>query len=129
MHTNCLIWEGCTTRGYPQFAKPEFGTRYGHRITWARANKQDPGKLMVLHRCNNKRCINPEHLYLGTHADNTADALRDGLFVSRKLTEDDVRAIRKLRPTTTLAKLAVQFNTCKSNLRRILGGETWRTVV
>jgi len=123
-NSKCIIWTGSTVRGYPQFGVPKYGTRYGHRITWADANNTDPRSKMVLHRCNNKLCINPQHLYLGTHADNTIDALRDGLFTSRKLTEDQAREI--LASSASSRSLAVQYNISASAIKRLRRGETWQ---
>ena len=123
---NCIIWTGSITKGYAQFGVKEFGTRYGHRIAWARANKADPGKQMVLHKCNNKLCINPEHLYLGSHADNTADALRDNLFTSRRLTETQALEIRS--STASARSLAIKYNVCASTIKRLRRGETWRHI-
>src|SRR6185503_243782 len=52
-----------------------------------------PDGLWVLHRCNNKACVNPEHLYAGTHQQNMDDVARVG-HPRRKLTEDNVRFVR-----------------------------------
>jgi len=44
-----------------------------HRVIWAEANGSIPAGMFVLHKCDTPPCINLEHLYLGTHADNMAD--------------------------------------------------------
>lgn len=48
-----------------------------HRLMWTLING-DPGDKLVLHRCNHRWCFNPDHLYLGSAADNTADMMRAG---------------------------------------------------
>lgn len=44
-----------------------------HRLAWALANDEDPGRWLVLHSCHHPWCVNPAHLRLGTHAENMAD--------------------------------------------------------
>lgn len=63
-----------------------------HRLSWVLHHGPIPADLHVLHRCDNTRCVNPDHLKLGTNADNIEDAVRRG---SRsRLSDDEVRAIR-----------------------------------
>ncbi len=54
--------------------------RPGHRAAWKAKNGEIPDGLCVCHRCNNKRCVNPDHLYLGTRKQNIQDAARDRLM-------------------------------------------------
>lgn len=52
-----------------------------HRAAWAISNGRDPGALCVLHRCDNRRCVNPSHLFLGTVRDNWHDCIAKGRAV------------------------------------------------
>ena len=79
----------------------QLGYERAHRVSWTLAHGS-PGDLDVLHRCDNRRCVNDSHLFLGTQQDNIADMIAKGRKVSlpgetnpnAKLTEDDVRWIR-----------------------------------
>jgi hypothetical protein len=78
----CWIWTGCTRRGYGSLGwNEEDGTKvmeYSHRLSWLCFRGEIPDGLNVLHKCDTKRCINPDHLFLGTQRDNIHDSIRKG---------------------------------------------------
>lgn len=105
-----------------------------HRIAWMIEHGDIPKHLMVRHKCNNARCINHEHLELGTHADNmqdrqtsgrTASGVRHGMV---RLTEDNVRYIRENPDKKTGRELATQFNITPANVSRIVLRKSWKDI-
>ena len=64
-----------------------------HRVSWILSNGNIPRGFQVLHDCDNRICINPAHLFLGTHADNMRDKINKGRQF-RKLSDEQVRDIR-----------------------------------
>lgn len=75
--TRCWIWLGAQ-RGRYGAIKVRGRMQSTHRVSWALANGEIPFGLCVLHCCDNGLCIRPSHLFLGTNADNTADAKAKG---------------------------------------------------
>lgn len=89
--SGCHIWQGATTpTGYPRV-----GVRRrvmgAHRLAWSLKHGPIPKGADICHRCDERRCINPEHLFLDTHAGNLAD-LKRKTRARRKLAFDDYQA-------------------------------------
>jgi hypothetical protein len=108
-----------------------------HRISWMLANGVILGGLWVLHRCDNPRCVRPDHLFLGTVQDNVADYMSKGgaECLSQKgerngvakLTAAGVVKIRELlREGETQASVAIQFGVSRATIYGINSGRSWR---
>lgn len=117
--TGCFLWTGYKNNvGYGQI-EVDGKIWLAHRLSWTVRRGPIPKGLLVLHKCDTPLCVNPEHLFLGTHKDNSADMMQKGRFNARsllaasrkrrirKLTDDQVREIRVA--TGTVKDIARRF--------------------
>ncbi len=82
--SGCWLWTGgLDTHGYGQMRNERGKVELAHRISY-RLHHGDPAGLVVRHRCDTPSCVNPDHLQLGTYADNAQDMVRRGRLVSAK---------------------------------------------
>ena len=105
-NTGCYLWLGTlSNQGYGIVHNPADGKQMrASRVAFSRAHGPIPYGLFVLHKCDNPPCVNPDHLFLGTQADNMRDRLEKGRWKGggppgeaaplAKLTSDAVTAIR-----------------------------------
>ena len=99
-----------------------------HRHAWTFSNGKIPKGLHVLHSCDNPKCCNPAHLFLGTHQDNMKDRNKKRRFFA-VLTEEKVKAIRRQYASgITQSTLAKQFRVSPSNISLICSRVNWSDV-
>lgn len=103
-------------------------TLRAHRVSWELANGPIPGDLCVLHRCDNRACVRPDHLFLGDRGDNFRDCLNKKRrpLGNPKLTAEQVRAIRAA--CGTQQAIADQFGVSRPTISLIKSGKTWSYV-
>lgn len=137
----CWIWNSeQTTNGYGRITIYENKKRKrirAHRLSYELFKGKITDDMVVCHSCDVKLCVNPEHLWLGTHQDNMEDAYRKGIIKrgseanKAKLTEDNVRKIKELYASNnyTYKQLGEMYNVNFNTIRFIIIGRTWRHVM
>ena len=133
----CWEWTACKVRnGYGQF-KLDGRPQQAHRVSWRLAHGDIPqGEgyhgTCVCHTCDNPSCVRPDHLFLGTNADNLQDMAEKGrstlgsLHPNAKLTEEDIPLIREyLRYGCTQKYIGSLFGVRSNQISRINTGKSW----
>ena len=128
----CWNWTwGTTKKGYGIFKLGDQSV-YAHRLSYFMTNPAFDQSLCVLHKCDNPKCVNPEHLFLGNNTVNDNDKVSKdrqarGSMISTKLTEDDIVEMYKARLEGYSQKsLALKYRINQSQVSRILSGLRWR---
>lgn len=135
----CIEFTGAQNpKGYGQFFYRGRMDK-AHRIAYHLCISTIPNDLWVLHKCDNPPCVNPEHLFIGTAADNNDDMYQKGRHGFKahigikhgraKLTEDDVKNIRLLyEQGKSQQRIAEIYNMGQSQIGRIIRKEEWSHV-
>lgn len=138
--TGCIEWEKNLLHGYGQTGVKEEGgwkTRRAHRVAYKEYVGEIPAGMLVCHTCDNRKCINPKHLFLGTHQDNADDRVAKGRgrcgigerHSRAKLTEEQVILIRQLRSYGfTRKKIAEGFGVTTVTIGEIANRKKWKHV-
>lgn len=132
----CMEWIGAKREGYGRF---RVGNKHvsAHRFSYEMFIREIPSHLNCLHTCDNRACVRPDHLFLGTIAENNQDRMKKGRHYTlrgeengkAKLTEKDVITIKiKLKMGYSGIKLAKLYKVSNDAICKINTGKNWRHI-
>ena len=132
----CWDWSGyIDVGGYGRYTYKSKSLR-AHRVSWEIYHGDIPEGLCVLHKCDNRCCVNPDHLFLGTIQDNAIDMCNKGRHCDvsgynngrSKLTKDIIDVIRSdyNKGGITVKSLSIKHGVHKSTIFRAVNHHSWR---
>lgn len=136
----CWIWRGTVDKvtGYGSFGVHHAAGKPhrlvgAHRYSWAHHVGAIPDAKSVLHRCDVRACVNPAHLFLGTHGDNMADGVKKARFQhgrghhNAKLSESDILTIRRANDAGMPQwRIAKAYDISQSHVSQIIRAFIWK---
>lgn len=151
MERGCIIWTGPRYPNGYGVTSIKSKNGYAHRVSYELFVGKIPDGLCVLHRCDNRPCVNPKHLFLGTHADNSKDMVKKGRaafgdrngsrkypermmkgtkHVWAKLNPKRVREIRKLWESGgyRMKDIGKKYRVNPVTVFQVIHGKTWAHV-
>lgn len=135
----CWTWMGAKSgsRGYGGIGAQTFGAKHfrAHRVAWTIENGKIPNGLLVLHRCDNPRCVRASHLFVGTDQDNATDKASKGRSFglcgqdnkNAKLSSETVIALHAaMRFGESRKSAAARFGVTTQLASKIATGRAWK---
>lgn len=139
-NSGCWLWTGCTNkhgRPFIGLGSATQGSALAYRVSWLLHRGPIPEGMAVCHHCDNPSCVNPDHLFLGSQAENLRDMRQKArqrsvrqpgaaLFV-RKLTAEDVRDIRASDAPSR--EICERYGVTSAAIVAVRARKTWRHVL
>jgi len=133
---SCWIWTGTATRkGYGTFYLWQNVPIRSHRFSWMIHFGDVPEESLVCHHCDNRLCVRPDHLFVGSHLDNQRDKVekrrhaRGSRIANAKLDNDRARAIlKRIFHGDSHSRIARDFGVSASTVSLISRGKRWAHV-
>jgi hypothetical protein len=138
----CITWNNALDKdGYAQINRHKWALHYkinfAHQLSYVVTNGEYNRELLICHTCDVRNCINPQHLFLGTAADNSQDRNRKGRQRNNegencgtsKLVKDDIIAIRCIaKYGVSHTRVATYFKVGRQSIDNIINRKTWKHI-
>ena len=122
----CWEWKACKdNKGYGQlvFQQKHFQS---HRFSWIIQEGDIPEDMKICHKCDNRSCVNPAHLFIGTQKENLLDMASKGRHANLKMTKEDVLNVRLLiKQKVPDSVIARRYGVSQSSIYYIKNGKNW----
>lgn len=129
--TGCWNWTGCTANGYGKATRGKRSLLL-HRWVYEQLVGPIPEGMHLCHTCDNRACLNPDHLFIGTNADNHADKVRKGRQAkgegngAAKLNRAQVETIRAMKESgCRQVYIARIFGVSEATISMVINGKRW----
>ena len=134
--SGCWLWRGQLNQSGYGVLWLDGKSRVAHRVAWVFFHGEIPPELLVCHKCDVRACVNPEHLFLGTHTENARDreakgrSMRGEESPSSRLSTEQVSRIKAVLAEDRMyvSEIAREYGVTPPTIAAIAKGKTWRHV-